>query len=133
VNRSGPRSGWRAGAGAAALLALPLALAGAPSAARAGERHAGTVLAVDAQARTLTVDEFGAGGERHALSVQVPRDAIVLWSQRNQAGRGVGDTFRDRTITLGEVRVGDFVVVEVSDVAEVARLVMVTLRRGAGS
>jgi hypothetical protein len=29
--------------------------------------------------------------------------------------------------------VGDFVVVEVSDVAEVARLVMVTLRRGAGS
>jgi hypothetical protein len=65
--------------------------------------------------------------------VQVPRDAIVLWSQRNQAGRGVGDTFRDRTITLGEVRVGDFVVVEVSDVPEVARLVMVTLRRGAGS
>jgi hypothetical protein len=29
--------------------------------------------------------------------------------------------------------VGDFVVVEVSDVPEVARLVMVTLRRGAGS
>ena len=129
---SAPRPEWRAGAGAA-ILALLLALAMTPTAAPAGERHAGTVLAVDAQARTLTVDEFGAGGERRAFSVQVPRDAIVLWSQRNQAGRGVSDAFRDRTITLGEVGVGDFVVVEVSDDPEVARLVMVTLRRGAGS
>ena len=128
----GPRRGWRAAAGAA-LLTILLALALTPIAAPAGERHAGTVLAVDAQARTLTLDEFGAGGERHAFSVQVPREAIVLWSQRNQAGRGVNDAFRDRTITLGEVRVGDFVVVEVSDDPEVARLVMITLRRGAGS
>lgn len=117
----------------AALLAGVLAMAMAPVAAPAGERHAGTVLAVDAQARTLTVDEFGAGGERRALSVQVPRDAIVLWSQRNLAGRELKDAFRDRTITLGEVRVGDFVVVELSDDPEVARLVMVTLRRGTGS
>jgi hypothetical protein len=132
VRLRAPRRGWRAVAGAA-LLAILLALALTPIAAPAGERHAGTVLAVDAQARTLTLDEFGVGGERHAFSVQVPREAIVLWSQRNQAGRGVSDAFRDRTITLGEVRVGDFVVVEVSDDPEVARLVMVTLRRGAGS
>lgn len=125
------RSAWRV-AVAAALLTGVLVVTVTP-AAPAGERHAGTVLAVDPQARTLTVDEFGAGGERRALSVQVPRDAIVLWSQRDQAGRGVSDAFRDSTITLGEVRVGDFVVVEVSDDPQVARLVMVTLRRGAGS
>jgi len=125
------RSAWRVAAAAALLTGL-LVVTVTP-AARAGERHAGTVLAVDPQARILTVDEFGAGGERRALSVQVPRDAIVLWSQRNQAGRGVSDAFRDSTITLGEIRVGDFVVVEVSGDPEVARLVMVTLRRGAGS
>jgi hypothetical protein len=124
-------SGWRVGA-VAVLLGGLLALL-APPAAPAGERHAGTVLAVDPQARTLTVDEFGAGGERRAFTVQVPRDAIVLWSQRNQIVRDPKDAFRDSTIALGDVHIGDFVVVEVSDDPDVARLVMVTLRRGAGS
>ena len=124
------RSVSRVGA-AAALLAGLLVLV--PPVAPAGERHAGTVLAVDPQARTLTVDEFGAGGERRALRVQVPRDAVVLWSQRNQTGRDWKDAFRDSTIGLGDVRIGDFVVVELSDDPDVARLVMVTLRRGAGS
>ena len=101
--------------------------------AEAGERRAGTVLAVDPQARTLTVDEFGANAERRALRVQVPRDALVLLSERNQSGRELKDAFRDRTITLADIRVGDFVVVELSADPEVARLVMVTLRRGAGS
>jgi hypothetical protein len=132
VRARAPRSRWRLRAAAALLVGL-LAAAATPVAVPAGERHAGTVLAVDSQARTLTVDEFGAGGERRALSVQVPRAAIVLWSQRNRAGWGAKDAFRDSTITLGEVRVGDFVVVELSDDPEVARLVMVTLRRGAGS
>jgi hypothetical protein len=91
------------------------------------------VLAVDPQARTLTVDEFGVGGERRALRIQVPREALVVWSQRNQTGRDLKDAFRDSTITLDDVRIGDFVVVELSDNPEVARLVMVTLRRGAGS
>lgn len=124
-------SGWRVGA-VAVLLGGLLALL-APPAAPAGERHAGTVLAVDPQARTLTVDEFGAGGERRAFTVQVPRDAIVLWSQRNQIVRDPKDAFRDSTIALGDVHIGDFVVVELSDDPDVARLVMVTLRRGAGS
>jgi hypothetical protein len=123
--------GWRVGAVAALLGGLLTLLV--PPAASAGERHAGTVLAVDPQARTLTVDEFGAGGERHALTVQVPRDAIVLWSQRNQIGRDPKDAFLDSTIALGDVHIGDFVVVEISDDPDVARLVMVTLRRGAGS
>ncbi len=124
-------SGWRVGA-VTVLLGGLLALL-APAAAPAGERHAGTVLAVDPQARTLTVDEFGAGGERRAFTVQVPRDAIVLWSQRNQIVRDPKDAFRDSTIALGDVHIGDFVVVELSADPDVARLVMVTLRRGAGS
>jgi len=91
------------------------------------------VLAVDSQARTLTVDELGANAERRALRVQVPREAAVVLSQRNQSSLELKDNFRDSSISLGDVRVGDFVVVELSDDPEIARLVMVTLRRGAGS
>ena len=106
----------------AAVVVAGLAAMGA-GAAPAGERRAGTVLALDPQARTLTLDEFGANAERRALRVQVPREALVLLSQRNQAGRDVKDSFRDSAITLADVRVGDFVVVEMSDDPEVARLV----------
>ena len=127
--------GRRAGLdfGLMALLALLVGAVVIPAAALAGERHAGTVLAVDPQARTITVDEFGVGGERRALRIQVPRDALVVSSERNYTGRDFKDAFRDRSITLGDVHIGDFVVVELSDDPEVARLVMVTLRRGAGS
>jgi len=125
------RSGLGRGLATTALVAGLVAMVA--GAAPAGERRAGTVLAVDPQARTLTVDEFGANAERRALRVQVPREAVVLLSQRNQAGRDVKDSFRDSTITLGDVRVGDFVVVELAEDPEVARLVMITLRRGAGS
>lgn len=116
----------------AAVVVAGLAAMGA-GAAPAGERRAGTVLALDPQARTLILDEFGANAERRALRVQVPREALVLLSQRNQAGRDVKDSFRDSAITLADVRVGDFVVIEMSDDPDVARLVMITLRRGAGS
>jgi len=117
---------------AAAAVVAGLAAMGA-GVAPAGERRAGSVLAVDAEARTLTLDEFGANAERRALRVQVPREAVVLLSQRNQAGRDAKDSFRDSTIALADVRVGDFVVIEMSGDPEVARLVMITLRRGAGS
>jgi len=126
---------WRAGLGpvlAGAALVAGLVAVGM-GAAPAGERRAGTVLAVDPQARTLTLDEFGANAERRSLRVQVPREAVVLLSQRNHAGRDVKDSFRDTTIVLSDVRIGDFAVVELSDDPEVARLVMITLRRGAGS
>ncbi|HSL47648.1 MAG TPA: hypothetical protein VK878_01185 [Candidatus Deferrimicrobiaceae bacterium] len=116
-----------------AAAAMAAALLAAPRETPAGERHAGTVLAVDAQARTLTLDEFGANAERRALRVRVPREAIVLLSQRNQSRRDLNDAFRDSTLTLADVRLGDFVVVELSSDPEVARLVMITLRRGAGS
>jgi hypothetical protein len=103
-----------------------------PTRPQAGARRAGTVLAVDPQERTLTVDEFGANAERRARRVQVPRDALVLVSERNQSGRDLKDAFRESSISLADIREGDFVVVELSADPEVARLVMVTLRRGAG-
>lgn len=126
---------WRSGLGRlVAGVALVAGLAAVEAdIAPAGERRAGSVLAVDAQARILTLDEFGANAERRAVRVQVPREAVVLLSQRNQAGRDVKDSFRESTITLADVRVGDFAVIELSDDPEVARLVMITLRRGAGS
>jgi hypothetical protein len=119
--------------GRLAVLLVPILVAAIAGGVMAGERHAGTVLAVDSQARTLTVDELGANAERRALRVQVPREAAVVLSQRNPSSRELKDNFRDSGISLGDVRVGDFVVVELSDDPEVARLVMVTLRRGAGS
>jgi hypothetical protein len=117
----------------AAALLDSLTAAAVPVGAHAGERHAGTVLAVDVQARTLTVDEYRANGERRALRVQVPGNAPVLQSERNAAGRDVTDAFRDRSVTLADIRPGDFVVIELSEYPDVAKLVMVTLRRGAGS
>jgi hypothetical protein len=115
-----------------ALVVGSLLAAAWPALAPASERHAGTVLAVDPQSRTLTVDEFGAGGERRALRVQVPREAVVLTSQRNQARQDFKDAFRDSTISLSDIQIGDFVVIELAGSPDVARMVMVTLRRGAG-
>ena len=132
VSARGPRIVVPAPGWAALLLLASLSLIAA-AAAPAGERHAGTVLAVDPQARTLTVDEFGADAERRALRVQVPPSAAVVLSERSRASRDLGDTFRDRSIALADVRIGDFVVVELSRDPEVARLVMVTLRRAGGS
>jgi hypothetical protein len=130
-------TGWTVCAGlrglAAAALLGGLTAAAVPVGAHAGERHAGTVLAVDVQARTLIVDEYRANGERRALRVQVPGDALVLQSERNAASRDVTDVFRDSSITLADVRTGDFVVIELSEDPDVARLVMITWRRGGGS
>lgn len=118
-------------AAALTLLSLILALWTQPT--WAGARRAGTVLAVDPQSRILVLDEFGANAERRALRVQVPPQAIVLLSQRNKDGRDLTDSFRESTITLADIRPGDFAVVELSSDPEVARLVMVTLRGRAGS
>ena len=132
-----PRDATRPAERVGALPVLPDPLAGRggsePTRPQAGARRAGTVLAVDPQERTLTVDEFGANAERRARRVQVPRDALVLVSERNQSARDLKDAFRESSISLADIREGDFVVVELSADPEVARLVMVTVRRGAGS
>ena len=118
---------------AAGLALGALLVAGLFHPAWPGERRAGTVLAVDPQSRTIVLDEYRANAERRALRVQVPPQAVVLLSQRNKDGRDLTDNFRDSTITLSDIRPGDFVVVELSGDSEVARLVMVTLRGRAGS
>lgn len=118
---------------AAALILFSLLLVLPIPAALAGGRRAGTVLAVDPQSRVLVLDEFGANAERRALRVQVPPQAVVLLSQRNKDGRDLTDSFRESTITLSDIRPGDFVVVELSSDPDVARLVMVTLLGRAGS
>jgi hypothetical protein len=126
IRRARPRiRSWQA----AVTLGAALAIA-APAAAPAGGRHAGTVLAVDPQARTLTVDEFVGNYERRALRVLVPPEALVVLSRRNPAGRDTRDAFLDNSISLADVRVGDFVVVEVTSDPGIARLVLVTLQRG---
>ena len=131
-----PRDATRPTERVGALPVLPDPLAGRgssePTRPQAGARRAGTVLAVDPQERTLTVDEFGANAERRALRVQVPRDARVLVSKRNQSARDLKDAFRETSISLADIREGDFVVVELSADPEVARLVMVTVQRRAG-
>lgn len=114
-------------------LLLALAVSSAPTAGIAGQRHAGTVLAVDAPARTLVLDEFIANGERRAFRGRVPREAVVLLSQRSRSVRDLKDTFKDTSISLAYVRVGDFVVVEMEGEADVAKVVTITLRGGAGS
>jgi hypothetical protein len=120
---------------AAAALVGGLTAAVASGGAQPGERHAGTVLAVDVQARTLTVDEYRANGARGALRVQVPRNVPVFLSERNAAGHDAASAFWQHPITLADIRTGDFVVIELSEPpdAAVARLVMVTLRKGDGS
>jgi hypothetical protein len=118
---------------AAALAVIAVLVACLAPVAWAGERRAGTVLAVDPQSRALVLDEFRANAERRAFRVQVPPQAVVLLSQRNKDGRDLTDSFRESRITLSDIRPGDFVVVELSGDSEVARLVMVTLRGRAGS
>jgi hypothetical protein len=54
----------------------------------------------------------------------------VVLSRRNPAGRGTRDAFLDNSISLADVRVGDFVVVELTSDPGIARLVLVTLQRG---
>jgi hypothetical protein len=63
----------------------------------------------------------------------VAADATMMLSPRNQARRGIQGGFRDSAIALGDVRVGNFVVVELSDELGTATLVTITLSRGGGS
>jgi hypothetical protein len=98
----------------------------------AGERHSGTVTAVDPQARTLIVEELAEEGEVKHLRVLVAPDTQLLLSERIP-DREVTDfarIFRDTPLLLSQIRPGDFVNLDVerSDGALVARSITVTLR-----
>jgi hypothetical protein len=108
-----------------------LALALAAADVSAAERRAGSVIAVDAAGRGLTLDEFGVAGVRRTVQMNIAPDAEVVISEREEPVTNFYRPFRDTVISLAEVRPGDFVVLEIGDRPGIADRVIVT--RNAGS
>lgn len=112
-------------------------LVGGWSAVLAGsaERHSGTVVAVDPNARTLALEELAAAGKTQQLKVSVPAQAQVVFSERipDHQVTDLRHPFRDTPIGLPDIRPGDFIVVELTEKGEkvVASSVTVTFRGGA--
>jgi hypothetical protein len=95
----------------------------------AGDRRSGIVLSVGRD--SLVVDELGRAGEKQKLHVTITRKTRVIELQRNPAASGAQDAFTDKTISLAEVKKGDYVVVYAShqEAKLVAESVIVTLRK----
>jgi len=108
-----------------------------PVGAQSRERHSGTVVSVDPAARSLVLKELVQEGRPRQLVVRIPGGAPVVVSDRipdEQVSR-FDAVFVDKAIELGEVRPGDFVVIEGparGDTASAAR-VIVTLRGTGGA
>ena len=110
-------------------LVLTLAVAAMPINATGGERHAGTVLAVAPDTRTLLLDELGANAERREFRVRLSNQTHLLRSERNQLIVDFNEVFKDTPITVADILIGDFVVVELDEtLPDVASHVMVTFR-----
>lgn len=96
-------------------------------------RHSGTVLAVDAAARTLVVEELAEAGKIRRLQVRVPPEARVVVSTRlpDDQITDLRHPFKDTPIALSEIRPGDFVTIELGGEGgrRAATSVMVTYRR----
>ncbi|MBI3825889.1 MAG: hypothetical protein HY294_07830 [Candidatus Rokubacteria bacterium] len=99
----------------------------------AAERHSGTVMAVDPQAATVTIQELVENGKPRTVRVHVPAGARVVVSEPSGTFTSAGEDFTDTMIALGEVRPGDFVVLETDGgtTGTVARDLIVTLRAAA--
>ena len=106
-----------------------------PTAAPAGERHAGTVLTVDAAAGTLAIEEYWINGERRVLNIRTTTDTQFVLSKRNEMFTELTDTFTTTPIQARNLTIGDFVVVELIGTApeNAASFVMVTHRANGGS
>jgi hypothetical protein len=106
-----------------------------PTAAPAGVRHAGTLLLVDGSAAVLTLEEYWVNGQRRELKVRITPDTKVVLSERNEQFTELTDTFTTTPIRAGDLKSGDFVVVELTETAaeNLASLVMVTRSAAAGS
>ena len=108
---------------------LPPVLAGS------ADRHSGTVIAVtDHKTPMLVLEEIGEGAKTRELRVLVTRETRLIRSERLPDTQ-VSDPrypFRDIPIRLADIRIGDFVVVELvgADEKTVASSVTVTFRRG---
>ena len=110
-------------------LLVALALGMAAGAVAAGERHAGSVVAVDTAGGGLVLDEFGVAGVRRTLTMRVAPNAEVLISEREEPVSNFYRLFKDTAISLAEVRPGDFVVVDVGQQPGTADRVIVTHRK----
>jgi hypothetical protein len=115
-----------------ALSMLAFGAVAPPAVVAPGERHSGTVTAVDPQARTLIVEELAEEGKVKHLRILVAPDAQLLLSERIP-DREVTDfarIFRDTPLVLSQIRPGDFVNLDVERSGEtlVARSITVTLR-----
>ncbi len=121
----------RLGAVVVLLCATSATLVLAPGGTGAAERHAGTVVAVDPTAETLVIDELVANGTPRSLRVRLGPQARITLSERNDKVEDLEHVFSDTTLTLAEIRPGDFVVVELAESGKqktVATAVTVTLR-----
>jgi hypothetical protein len=101
------------------------------------ERHSGTVVSVDPAARTLVLQELIENGRPRRLEVRVPAGAAIVYSERipDEQVTRLDAPFADRRVDLGEVRPGDFVVVEgaARGGSATASIVVVTLRTGSAA
>lgn len=112
------------------VLGLAMAFLAVPTPSEGGERHAGTVLSVDADRRTVVLDEFGANAVRRTMTVKISPDAALVRSERNEPVIDFDQAFTNTRIDLADVRPGDFVVVELGDRPDLATALVVTLRQG---
>lgn len=99
--------------------------------AQSGERHAGTVLNVDSARGELVLDELGVAATRKTVALRVAPGASIVDSQRREPVESFDKPFVDTPIALSDVRVGDFVVVDV-DKPGIAERVTIT-RQATGS
>ena len=121
-----------------ALLVVGLIVANPGSAVSGGgERHSGTVVSVDPAGRTLVLHELVEEGRPRRLDVRVPAGATVVFSERipDEKVTRLDAPFADRQIDLGEVRPGDFIVIEgaARGSSATASAVVVTLRPGSAA
>ena len=84
----------------------------APPARVIRTRASGRVLSVDPSARTLVLEDMGAGAQMSRLRVELAPDARVVLSERDDRANDLSHPFKDTAISLSDVRKGDFVVVE---------------------
>ncbi|MBI3454818.1 MAG: hypothetical protein HY002_03380 [Candidatus Rokubacteria bacterium] len=101
----------------------------APILAGSAARHAGTVVEVDAAARSLVLEEMGAGGKTLRLHLRIPEHVQPVLSERLPDSQVADLThpFRETPIGLGDIRTGDFIVVELSGDQKTAAAGSVTL------
>ncbi len=112
--------------GLALALVAPTVAATADSAADTSRTHAGSVVAVDAAAGRLVIEELSPGIQVHRVEALVSGDTRILEIRQEPAAVVVGQTPQARDVALtyrwaehpldlGAIRPGDFAVVELTE------------------